>query len=72
MARHVFQYDRMDTKLGLYFGDPSILPPLRPTESQSQHAGQPFERPRIADEAGLSWTDGRRTPGSQVLIEIPT
>ncbi|KAJ1442650.1 hypothetical protein B484DRAFT_58966 [Ochromonadaceae sp. CCMP2298] len=29
MARHVFQYPRMDTQLGLFLSDPSALPPLR-------------------------------------------
>lgn len=34
MARHVFQYEHMDTQLGLYLADPSALPPLRPTAEQ--------------------------------------
>jgi hypothetical protein len=57
MARHVFQYERMDTQLGLFLGDPSALPPLRPTEEQQRLAaaapGGVFERPALADEAGL-------------------
>lgn len=54
MARHVFQYDKMDTDVGLYMSDPSALPPLRPTEEQASGAQQgAFERPAIADEAGL-------------------
>lgn len=54
MARHVFQYDHMDAPLGLYFSDPSILPPLRPTaEQQEQAIGGIFERPAVADLAGL-------------------
>lgn len=60
MARHVFQYDKMDTQLGLFMGDPSALPPLRPTEQQAigtQNGA--FERPALADEAGL---DHRRGP----------
>lgn len=51
MARHVFQYDRMDTRLGCFIGDPTSLPPLRPLDGEGQH-GQ-FERPVRADEAGL-------------------
>ena len=62
MARHVFQYDHMDTKLGMFVSDPSILPPLRPTVEQAQQ-GANFERPREADEAGLAWSDDRRIPG---------
>ena len=62
MARHVFQYDKMDSELGLFLGDPSSLPPLRPTLEQQQQQQQggggggssgAFERPQIADEAGL-------------------
>lgn len=62
MARHVFQYERMDTQLGLFLGDPSTLPPLRPTEAEiavsAERGGNitGSERPRRADEAGLSWT----------------
>ena len=56
MARHVFQYDHMDAPLGLYFSDPTALPPLRPTAEQhassSGHNGA-FERPAVADQAGL-------------------
>jgi hypothetical protein len=39
MARHVFQYEKMDSELGMYFGDPAALPPLRPTEEQQAAAG---------------------------------
>jgi hypothetical protein len=39
MARHVFQYEKMDSVLGMYFGDPAALPPLRPTEEQQAAAG---------------------------------
>ncbi len=57
MARHVFQYDKMDTELGLFMGDPSTLPPLRPTPEQERAAQGTatgaFERPALADEAGL-------------------
>lgn len=57
MARHVFQYDKMDTDVGLYLGDPSALPPLRPTPEQAAaSASNPsgaFERPPQADNAGL-------------------
>eukprot|EP01032_Pedospumella_encystans_P008201 gene8201-9761_t len=64
MARHVFQYDHMDAPLGLYFSDPTALPPLRPTAEQhassSGHNGA-FERPVIADQAGL----GRNQPRNQ-------
>jgi len=60
MARHVFQYERMDSELGLFFGDPSALPPLRPTaEQQASSPGNgAFERPAIADEAGLERNRG--------------
>lgn len=68
MARHVFQYDHMDAPVGLYFSDPTALPPLRPTTEQQQlaaassglHSGA-FERPALADEAGL----GRNQPRNQ-------
>lgn len=53
MARHVFQYERMDPKLGLFLGDPSIIPPLPPLDEE--HGGN-FERPARADQAGLVWT----------------
>jgi hypothetical protein len=55
MARHVFQYDKMDTELGLFLGDPSALPPLRPTPEQTAAGGADgtFERPATADTAGL-------------------
>ena len=57
MARHVFQYDKMDTKLGLFVSDPSTLPPLRPTDIETGHGtGTPYERPARADTAGLTWT----------------
>lgn len=60
MARHVFQYDKMDTKLGLFVSDPSTLPPLRPTDVETGNGGAPYERPARADTAGLTWTyDGR-------------
>lgn len=51
MARHVFQYDRMDTKLGLFLSDPTVLPPLRPLEEEQGE----FKRPERADTAGLLW-----------------
>lgn len=60
MARHVFQYDYMDSSLGLFLSDPSALPPLRPTAEQ--RAASPgngaFERPAVADEAGLGRNQG--------------
>jgi hypothetical protein len=28
MARHVFQYDRWSPRIGLFLGDPTVLPPL--------------------------------------------
>jgi len=62
MLRHVFQYDKMDTPPGLFLGDPSSLPPLRASPEQLE--GGQFERPRTADEAGLSWTDDRPYDGS--------
>lgn len=54
MARHVFQYDRMDTRLGCFIGDPTSLPPLRPLDGEQY--GQ-FERPVRADQAGLHTGD---------------
>lgn len=60
MARHVFQYDKMDTELGCFMGDPTSLPPLRPTPEQAASAqGGAFERPALADEAGLRQHQGR-------------
>ncbi len=59
MARHVFQYDRMDEELGLFYQDPYALPPLRPLSSET---GTTFERPNRADNAGLSWTSNERHP----------
>eukprot|EP00597_Dinobryon_sp_UTEXLB2267_P000167 CAMPEP_0170057082 /NCGR_PEP_ID=MMETSP0019_2-20121128/228_1 /TAXON_ID=98059 /ORGANISM="Dinobryon sp., Strain UTEXLB2267" /LENGTH=153 /DNA_ID=CAMNT_0010261713 /DNA_START=422 /DNA_END=883 /DNA_ORIENTATION=- len=60
MARHVFQYEHMDTSLGLFVGDPSSLPPLRdpPRDQESGNASSDtvFERPVRADTAGLIWT----------------
>jgi hypothetical protein len=61
MARHVFQYDRMDT-LGLYFSDPSGLPPLRPLDDEAA-GGDIFQRPARADTAGLHWANQQRHPG---------
>jgi hypothetical protein len=58
MARHVFQYDRMDPKLGLFLGDPSLVPPLPPLDEE-QGA---YERPIRADEAGLTWQRDERHP----------
>lgn len=52
MARHVFQYDRMDRPLGLFLGDPYHLPPLPPLDEEIM-GGTNFERPLRADEAGL-------------------
>lgn len=56
MARHVFQYDRMDTSLGLFLGDPYHLPPLPPLDEEIA-AGINFERPQRADDAGLGIHD---------------
>lgn len=52
MARHVFQYDRWDPKIGCFLWDPTILPPL---ECQ-------IDRPALADEAGLAWVSNTRLP----------
>jgi hypothetical protein len=62
MARHVFQYDQMDTELGFFLTDPAALPPLRPLSSQLT---SDFERPARADRAGLSWTDNSRHPNQR-------
>jgi hypothetical protein len=68
MARHVFQYDKMDTEVGLFLGDPSTLPPLRPTPEQAAAGGADgsFERPVTADTAGLnnSTAHGRLNTGA--------
>lgn len=53
MARHVFQYDRWDPAIGCFCCDPTILPPLEAS----------LDRPIIADEAGLAWTDNRNLIG---------
>jgi len=51
MARHVFQYDQWDPKIGaLYCGDPAELPPLT----------NDVNRPPEADEAGLVNVDNFR------------
>jgi len=64
MARHVFQYPRMDRELGLFVGDPSILPPLPPTDEEQQQIamGTEFQRPVRADRAGLAWLEGGHHP----------
>jgi len=64
MARHVFQYDRMDTKLGLFLSDPSALPPLPPLGEGGSGGDGTFQRPRIADEAGLAWANDNPLPGT--------
>lgn len=59
MARHVFQYERMDEPVGLFAADPSLLPPLDPLPHQLEE-GHAFSRPLRADTAGLAWVyDGR-------------
>ena len=62
MSRHVFQYDRLDTPLGIFFSDPSILPPLRPLDSETSSV---FVRPARADQAGLHWTTDAAHPLAQ-------
>lgn len=57
MARHVFQYDRMDTSIGLFLSDPYHLPPLRPLDEEAAN-GSTFERPLRADQAGLDSASG--------------
>jgi hypothetical protein len=58
MARHVFQYDRMSPKLGLFLGDPYLVPPLppRPDEEAGEGGARGGDRPVRADQAGLTWT----------------
>ena len=60
MMRHVFQYHRMENKLGLFLGDPSLIPPLPPTDEETGNGG--FVRPNRADEAGLTWTNDSYHP----------
>jgi hypothetical protein len=62
MARHVFQYDRMDPKPGMFLGDPSLLPPLPPTDEEIASSGGEFQRPRRADRAGLYWLESGHHP----------
>ena len=54
MSRHIFQYNRWNPSIGLFIGDPTKLPPLEAV----------IDRPVLADEAGLAWTDNRRLPGA--------
>lgn len=56
MARHVFQYERMDSPVGCFLGDPYHLPPLPPTDEELANGGN-YERPLRADEAGLGVHD---------------
>lgn len=67
MMRHLFQYDTLDTPLGLYMSDPSSLPPLRPTPTDEEASiagmgGGIVSRPARADTAGLFWQYDTRHP----------
>ena len=56
MARHVFQYDRWNPPLTFFYKDPYALPALEECR----------QRPLIADEAGILWTDDRSHPDAEV------
>ncbi len=77
MARHVFQYERMDTHQGLCVSDPTMLPPLPPLpgdiESGARVGGmhvvpENFVRPERADAAGLRWVNNQNTPPPGVRL----
>ena len=61
MARHLFQYDTSDMKQGLFIGDPSRLPPLLPLSGSGQQQDV-FQRPFMANAAGLSWLSNNPHP----------
>ncbi len=76
MARHVFQYDKMDTMPGP-LTDPFHIPPLAPLPGDLESGGgegglgsnhhQPqadgtYRRPDRADVAGLDWVNNNPSP----------
>lgn len=75
MARHVFQYEKMDTPVTCFMGDPYFLPPLRPIASDIEHGegmssgtsqgAAAYRRPDRADEAGMHWLNNNRAPGAR-------
>eukprot|EP00981_Chlorochromonas_danica_P007797 scaffold1884_cov343-Ochromonas_danica.AAC.14 len=58
MARHVFQYERLEKPVSLFMGDPYRLPPLPPLADEEQ----PCVRPERADKAGVYWIRGEPHP----------
>lgn len=70
MARHVFQYDKVPDLPRFYMGDPTILPPLDPTDEQREefNRGEGIGagiRPARADEAGLHWVNDTHNKNSK-------